>query len=138
KRATTPEPSADYVLPIGKANVVQEIWKQEEEETLSIITYGMGVHWAMEATKNLGLENQVEVVDLRSLHPLDYDTVFASVNKTGKCLVLTEEPVENSFARALSGAIQEQCFQSLDAPVMVLGSANMPAIPLNEVLEKTM
>lgn len=138
KRATTPEPSADYVLPIGKADVVQEIWKQEEEETLSIITYGMGVHWAMEATKNLGLENQVEVVDLRSLHPLDYETVFASVNKTGKCLVLTEEPVENSFARALSGAIQEQCFQSLDAPVMVLGSANMPAIPLNEVLEKTM
>src|SRR5699024_3738009 len=91
KRATTPEPSADYRVPIGKANVVQEIWKQEGEETLSIITYGMGVHWAMEATKELGLEKQVEVVDLRSLHPLDYDTVFTSVKKTNKCLVLTEE-----------------------------------------------
>src|SRR5690625_2897980 len=96
KRATTPEPSADYRVPIGKANVVQEIWKQEGEETLRIITYGMGVHWAMEATKELGLEKQVEVVDLRSLHPLDYDTVFTSVKKTNKCLVLTEESTENS------------------------------------------
>lgn len=138
KRATTPEPSADYRVPIGKANVVQEIWKQEGEETLSIITYGMGVHWAMEATKELGLEKQVEVVDLRSLHPLDYDTVFTSVKKTNKCLVLTEESTENSFAYALAGSIQEECFQSLDGPVMVLGSANVPAIPLNATLEDTM
>lgn len=138
KRATTSEPSADYILPIGKANVVQEIWKQENEETLSIITYGMGVHWAIEATAELGLEKQIEIVDLRSLHPLDYDTIFNSVQKTGKCLVLTEEPTENSFARALSGRIQEDCFQSLDAPVMVLGSENLPAIPLNEILENTM
>lgn len=138
KRATTPEPSADYRVPIGKANVVQEIWKQEGEETLSIITYGMGVHWAMEATKELGLEKQVEVVDLRSLHPLDYDTVFTSVKKTNKCLVLTEESTENSFAYALAGSIQEECFQSLDGPVAVLGSANVPAIPLNATLEDTM
>lgn len=138
KRATTPEPSSDYRVPIGKANVVQEIWKQEGEETLSIITYGMGVHWAMEATKSLGLEKQVEVVDLRSLHPLDYETIYASVNKTHKCLVLTEESTENSFARALAGSIQEACFQSLDGPVMVFGSENMPAIPLNAILEETM
>lgn len=138
KRATTPEPSADYRIPIGKANIVQEIWKQDNEETLSIITYGMGVHWAMEATKELGVEKQVEVVDLRSLHPLDYETVFASVKKTNKCLVVTEESTENSFAYALAGSIQEECFQSLDAPVMVLGSANVPAIPLNAVLENTM
>ena len=138
KRATTPEPSSDYRVPIGKANIVQEIWKQEGEETLSIVTYGMGVHWAMEATKELGLEKQVEVVDLRSLHPLDYEAIYASVNKTNKCLVLTEEPTENSFARALSGSIQEACFQSLDGPVMVFGSENMPAIPLNATLEETM
>lgn len=138
KRATTPEPSADYRIPIGKASIVQEIWKQDNEETLSIITYGMGVHWAMEATKELGVEKQVEVVDLRSLHPLDYETVFASVKKTNKCLVVTEESTENSFAYALAGSIQEECFQSLDAPVMVLGSANVPAIPLNAVLENTM
>ncbi|MFA5619751.1 MAG: thiamine pyrophosphate-dependent enzyme [Weeksellaceae bacterium] len=136
--AATPEPSEDYIIPIGTANVVQEIWQQEKSETATIITYGMGVHWALNATRQMGLEDKVEIVDLRSLHPLDYETVFKSVNKAGKCLVLTEESVENSFARALAGKIQEHCFKSLDAPVMVLGSENLPAIPLNETLEKTM
>ncbi|MFT4674173.1 MAG: 2-oxoisovalerate dehydrogenase E1 component [Saprospiraceae bacterium] len=138
KGATSVEPSADYMLPFGKAWVLQEVWKKEEEETLSIITYGMGVHWAINATAALGLQDVVEVVDLRTLHPLDYDTVFASVRKCGKCLVVTEEPSENSFSRALQGRIQEECFQSLDAPVMIIGSENMPAIPLNSVLEQTM
>ena len=136
--ATSVEPSEDYMLPFGKAWVLQEIWKKEEDETLSIITYGMGVHWAINATAALGLQDVVEIVDLRTLHPLDYDTVFASVNKCGKCLVVTEEPSENSFSRALQGRIQEECFQSLDAPVMIIGSENMPAIPLNSVLEQTM
>ncbi|WP_194851247.1 alpha-ketoacid dehydrogenase subunit alpha/beta [Nonlabens antarcticus] len=138
KGATSIEPSADYVLPFGKANVLQEIWKKEEEETLSIITYGMGVHWAMNATKELGLQDRVEIVDLRTLHPLDYETVFASVKKCGKCLVVTEEPSDNSFSRALQGRIQEECFKYIDAPVMIIGSENMPAIPLNSVLEETM
>ncbi|WP_405369616.1 thiamine pyrophosphate-dependent enzyme [Nonlabens sp. Asnod2-A12] len=138
KGATSVEPSEDYVLPFGKAWVLQEIWKKEEEETLSIITYGMGVHWAMNATEELGLQDRVEVVDLRTLHPLDYETVFASVKKCGKCLVVTEEPSENSFSRALQGRIQEECFKYIDAPVMVIGSENMPAIPLNSVLEETM
>ena len=136
--ATSVEPSEDYMLPFGKAWVLQEIWKKEKDETLSIITYGMGVHWAINATAALGLQDVVEIVDLRTLHPLDYDTVFASVNKCGKCLVVTEEPSENSFSRALQGRIQEECFQSLDAPVMIIGSENMPAIPLNSVLEQTM
>lgn len=138
KGATSVEPSEDYVLPFGKAWVLQEIWKKEEEETLSIITYGMGVHYAMNATAELGLQDRVEVVDLRTLHPLDYETVFASVKKCGKCLVVTEEPSENSFSRALQGRIQEECFKYIDAPVMVIGSENMPAIPLNSVLEETM
>ena len=138
KGATSVEPSEDYMLPFGKAWVLQEIWKKEEDETLSIITYGMGVHWAINATAALGLQDVVEIVDLRTLHPLDYATVFASVNKCGKCLVVTEEPSENSFSRALQGRIQEECFQSLDAPVMIIGSENMPAIPLNSVLEQTM
>ncbi len=138
KGATSIEPSEDYMLPFGKAWVLQEIWPQEEEETLSIITYGMGVHWAYNATKEMGITDRVEIVDLRTLHPLDYETVFKSVNKCGKCLVVTEEPSENSFSRALQGRIQEACFQSLDAPVMIIGSENMPAIPLNSVLEETM
>ena len=138
KGATSVEPSEDYMLPFGKAWVLQEIWKKEQDETLSIITYGMGVHWAINATASLGLQDVVEIVDLRTLHPLDYDTVFGSVNKCGKCLIVTEEPSENSFSRALQGRIQEECFQSLDAPVMIIGSENMPAIPLNSVLEQTM
>ena len=138
KGASSVEPAADYILPFGKALVLQEIWKQESKETISIITYGMGVHWAMNASKELGLQDQIEVVDLRTLHPLDYETVFNSVKKCGKCLIVTEEPSENSFSRALQGHIQEACFKELDAPVMLIGSENMPAIPLNSILEQTM
>ncbi|SDX26355.1 2-oxoisovalerate dehydrogenase E1 component [Aequorivita viscosa] len=138
KGATSVLPAEDYILPFGKAWVLQEIWKQEDEETLSIITYGMGVHWAMNASEELGMQDKIEVVDLRTLHPLDYETVFKSVKKCGKCLVVTEEPSENGFSRGLQGRIQEECFQQLDAPVMLIGSENMPAIPLNSVLEETM
>ena len=136
--ATSVLPSEDYILPFGKAWVLQEIWKQEKEETLSIITYGMGVHWAMNASAELGMQDRIEVVDLRTLHPLDYETVFKSVKKCGKCLVVTEEPSENGFSRGLQGKIQEECFQQLDAPVMLIGSENLPAIPLNSTLEGTM
>jgi 2-oxoisovalerate dehydrogenase E1 component len=136
KGATSVEPSEDYMLPFGKAWVLQEIWKQEEMETLTIVTYGMGVHWAYNATK--GMRDQVEIIDLRTLFPLDEETIMKSVKKTGKCLVVTEEPTNNSFARALAGKIQEECFKYLDAPVMTVGSENMPAIPLNSTLEETM
>ena len=136
--ATSIEPAEDYILPFGKAWVLQEIWPQEEDETLSIITYGMGVHWAMNASEELDLQDKIEVIDLRTLYPLDEETIMNSVKKTGKCLVLTEEPKNNSFAQALSGKIQEECFNYLDAPVMTLGSKNLPAIPLNSTLEYTM
>lgn len=136
--ATSVEPAEDYILPLGKAWVLQEIWKQEDVETLTIVTYGMGVHWAMNASEELGMKDQIEVIDLRTLFPLDEATVMASVKKTGKCLVVTEEPSNNSFARALAGKIQEDCFKYLDAPVMTIGSENMPAIPLNATLEQTM
>ena len=138
KGATSIMPAEDYILPFGKAWVLQEIWKQEEEETLSLITYGMGVHWAMNASEELEMQDRIEVVDLRTLHPLDYETVFKSVKKCGKCLVVTEEPSDNGFSRGLQGRIQEECFQYLDAPVMLIGSENMPAIPLNSTLEETM
>lgn len=138
KGATSVEPAEDYLLPFGKAWVLQEIWPQDEKETLSIITYGMGVHWAMNASQELGLQDQIEIVDLRTLYPLDEETIMKSVKKCKKCLVVTEEPSNNSFARALSGKIQEECFRYLDAPVMTIGSENMPAIPLNSILEQTM
>ncbi len=136
--ATSVEPSEDYILPFGKAWVLQEIWKQDDVETLTIITYGMGVHWAYNASGELDMRDQIEIIDLRTLYPLDEDTIMKSVKKTGKCLVVTEEPSNNSFARALAGKIQEECFKYLDAPVMTIGSENMPAIPLNSTLEQTM
>ncbi|AWA28742.1 tungsten formylmethanofuran dehydrogenase [Flavobacterium magnum] len=130
------EPSEDYILPFGKANTVQEIWGQDTEETITVITYGMGVHWALNASKDM--KEKVEIIDLRTLYPLDEETILKSVKKTKKCLVVTEEPVNNSFARSLAGMIQERCFKYLDAPVMVIGSENLPAIPLNMTLEQTM
>jgi 2-oxoisovalerate dehydrogenase E1 component len=96
----------------------------------------MGVHWALNASKDF--KEKVEIVDLRTLYPLDEETILKSVKKAKKCLVVTEEPVGNSFARSLAGMIQEKCFRHLDAPVMVIGSENMPAIPLNSTLEQTM
>jgi 2-oxoisovalerate dehydrogenase E1 component len=130
------EPSEDYILPFGKANIVQEIWEQQSQETISVITYGMGVHWALNASEKI--KSQVEIIDLRTLYPLDEEAIFKSVKKTKKCLVVTEESTNNSFARSLAGMIQEKCFKYLDAPVMVIGSENMPAIPLNSTLEFTM
>lgn len=138
KGATSVEPAEDYVLPLGKAWVLQEIWKQEGKETITIVTYGMGVHWAYNASGEMGMRDQIEIIDLRTLFPLDEETIMKSVKKTGKCLVVTEEPSNNSFARALAGKIQEECFKFLDAPVMTIGSENMPAIPLNSILEETM
>ncbi|HPH81381.1 MAG TPA: transketolase C-terminal domain-containing protein, partial [Flavobacteriales bacterium] len=134
--ARTIEPAEDYILPLGKAAIVQEIEEQKTRETISVITYGMGVHWALNASK--GMKDKVEIIDLRTIYPLDEKAIFASVRKTKKCLVVTEESVSNSFARSLSGLIQEQCFESLDGPVCVIGSENLPAIPLNSTLEQTM
>lgn len=138
QRAKTTEPSEDYILPFGKAKVLSPLSDDQLEQnpTLTVITYGMGVHWALNASE--AFSNQVEVIDLRTLYPLDEATIFASVKKTNRCLVLTEEPSNNSFARSLAGLIQEKCFQYLDAPVITMGAENMPAIPLNSTLEQKM
>ena len=131
--ARTIEPSEDYIIPLGKARIVQEA---TAEVKLAIITYGMGVYWAKAAAKNF--PGQVEIVDLRTINPLDEETVFNAVKKCNRCLVLTEEPANNSFAAALAGRISEVCFAYLDAPVSTLGSECLPAIPLNSTLETTM
>jgi len=135
-RAKVIEPSEDYILPFGLANIVQTIEENDDKPTATIVTYGMGVHWSMNATDDI--TDQIEVIDLRTLNPLDMETVYASVRKTKKCLVVTEEPSENTFGRSLCGKISEVCFEQLDGPVKIIGSENMPAIPLNSELEKTM
>lgn len=136
EEAKTIEPSADYLLPFGKANVILAADKDKIEngESCCIITYGMGVYWAKAAAKNF--PGQMEIIDLRTLFPLDEELIFETVKKHGKCLVLTEEQQNNSFAEALAGRISKNCFKWLDTPVEVIGAANIPAIPLNMGLEK--
>ena len=136
--AKTMEPAADYILPLGKANIV--IAATEEKitngESCCVITYGMGVYWSTAAAKHF--PGQVEVIDLRTLFPLDEELIFSSVKKHGKCLIVTEEQQNNSFAEALAGRISYACFRFLDAPVEVLGALNLPAVPMNMLLEKAM
>ncbi|NQX92747.1 MAG: alpha-ketoacid dehydrogenase subunit beta, partial [Flavobacteriales bacterium] len=122
-----------YTLPFGKANVVVE------GNGMSVITYGMGVHWAMElAESNPDLE--LEVVDLRTLSPLDTETIYNSVRKTGKCIVLHEDCMSGGIGADLCSMIQDECWSYLDAPVKRVASMDTPvpfAIPLeNQFLPK--
>ncbi len=133
--AKTIEPSEDYVIPFGKARTVLNA-EPGKETTLVVITYGMGVYWAKAAAKKFA--NRIEILDLRTLMPLDENAIMQAVKKHNRCLVVTEEPVNNSFAQSIAGMIAEKCFENLDAPVKVIGSENLPAIPLNSILEFTM
>ena len=132
------EPSRDYIIPLGKGNIVLNAGQEaiDNGESCVVITYGMGVYWAKAAAKNFN--KQIEIVDLRTLYPLDEELIFERVKLHGKCLILTEEQQNNSFAEALAGRISKNCFQSLDAPVEVLGALNVPAVPMNMGLEQAM
>ncbi|TXK47640.1 tungsten formylmethanofuran dehydrogenase [Pontibacter qinzhouensis] len=134
--ARTTEPAEDYILPLGVAHVVQQAKEEQLQagNSLTVITYGMGVYWAKTASEQF--KGCVEILDLRTLNPIDFDAVVASVKRHGKALVLTEEPLLNSFAESLAGRISKTCFQQLDAPVFTLGAANLPALPLNVELER--
>ena len=134
--AKCPEPSEDYIIPLGKARTVIEASADAVKygESVAVITYGMGVYWASNAAKQF--DDQVEVIDLRTLNPCDDEAIYEATKKHGKVIVLTEETLRNSFAEAIAGRIQKNCFQHLDAPVEIIGTANLPAIPLNMGLEK--
>ena len=136
--AKTPEPSADYVIPFGKGRMALEAAQEKVEngEAAVVITYGMGVYWAQKAAEEFN--GEVSIVDLRTLAPWDRDLVMTQSRRHGRVLVLTEESATPSFAGALQGAVQSDCFESLDAPVMLLGSEDVPAIPLNGTLEHAM
>jgi len=138
EEAKTIEPSADYVIPFGKARIVQEADADRisKGQAAVVVTYGMGVYWAKAAAKDF--PGRITIIDLRTLVPLDEEAVMNAVRAHGRCLVLTEEQLTNSFAQALASRISEQCFEQLDAPVRTLGSVDMPAIPLNSTLEAAM
>jgi 2-oxoisovalerate dehydrogenase E1 component len=132
------EPDEDYILPFGKAQIVLEATDDAADngQSCAIITWGMGVYWSMAAAKRFN--GSVEVLDLRSLQPLDEDMIMQMAKKHGKVMIVTEEPLLNSFAESLAGRISQQCFRYLDAPVATVGSKNLPAVALNMGLEAAM
>ncbi|MTI38840.1 alpha-ketoacid dehydrogenase subunit alpha/beta [Fulvivirga lutimaris] len=134
--AKTFEPDENYIIPLGKAHTVLDVDKDDNNSTAVIITYGMGVHWAKAAAKSF--DGRVEILDLRTLNPIDWDAIVTAVEKHNRAFVLTEEPILNSFAESLAGRISRQCFEHLDAPVEIMGAVSLPAIPLNVDLEKQM
>lgn len=136
--ARCPEPDEDYQVPLGKARMALDA----EPETVAggtaalIVTYGMGVHWALNAAPQY--PGRVSILDLRTIYPLDEAAIYAAARQHGRILVVTEEPVSNTFAQSVAARIQEHCFEHLDAPVRTIGAVDMPAVPLNMVLEQTM
>ena len=122
-----PVPETYYNIPIGKAAVVQE------GTDLTIITYGWAVQWAQEAATAFP-DASIEIVDLRTLIPWDRETVFASVEKTGKALVLQEDTITLGIGAEIAAAIAEEKFEFLDGPVMRVGSLDTP-VPFNKGLE---
>ncbi len=136
--AKTIEPDDAYIIPLGKARLVKEapVTRQQEGSAALIITYGMGVYWSLEASKQY--PDQVSILDLRTLNPLDWEMVSESVKAHHRCLVVTEEPLLNSFAESLAGRIGLTCWEYLDAPIGLCGALNLPAVPLNVSLEQEM
>ena len=134
--AKTVEPSEDYVLPFGVGRRVLEAEPQPAVATAVVVTYGMGVYWSLEAAQKW--PGRVEVIDLRTLAPWDEELVVERVQAHSRCLVVTEEMVGQTFAQAVAGRISDRCFAHLDAPVRLVGSVRVPAIPLNKTLEATL
>jgi 2-oxoisovalerate dehydrogenase E1 component len=136
--AKTIEPDEDYIIPLGNARIVAsaDAGRVSAGEACVVITYGMGVYWTKAAARTL--DDRVTILDLRTLSPIDWDTIVTLVQQHSRVCVVTEEPLLNSFAESLAGRIQRACFQALDAPVYTVGSENLPAVPLNISLEQAM
>jgi 2-oxoisovalerate dehydrogenase E1 component len=136
EEAKTFEPDAQYIIPLGIGRMEQTADVTRNESIAVVITYGMGVYWAKEAAKQFA--DRVSIVDLRSLNPIDWTLIVDQVAIHNRVLIVTEEPLLNSFAESLAGRISEQCFRFLDAPVFCVGAASLPAVPLNIELERMM
>jgi 2-oxoisovalerate dehydrogenase E1 component beta subunit len=123
-------PDGDYTVPIGKADV------KREGEHLTLITYGLALHHALEAAAEVEKDGiSVEVVDLRTLRPLDEATVLASVEKTGKALIVHEDNLTGGIGAEVAALIAEKAFTSLDGPVARLCGPDVPAMPYAPNLE---
>jgi len=123
-------PEEDYVVPIGKANVVRQ------GKDLSIFTYGLAVHQCLEAAEALAQEVSVEVVDLRTLAPLDKEAILESVRKTGKALIVHEDNLTGGIGGEVAAIIAEEAFDYLDGPILRLAMPDVPAVPYSPPLEE--
>ena len=123
-------PEEDFVVPIGKANVVRE------GKDLSILTYGLAVHQCLEAAEALAQEVRIEVVDLRTLAPLDKETILESVRKTGKALIVHEDNLTGGIGGEVAAIIAAEAFDYLDGPVLRLAMPDVPAVPFSPPLEE--
>ena len=121
-------PENYYTCEIGKANTLKI------GSDITIISYGMGVHWALEVLEDIS-DFSCELIDLRTLIPLDIDMIFNSVKKTGKVIVLHEDSITGGFGADIAALISEKCFSYLDAPVIRCGSLDTP-VPFSSELEK--
>ncbi len=132
------EPDEDYIIPFGKGRIVQDadLSSVENGKSCVVITYGRGIYWSLEAAKEF--PGRVEIVDLRTLNPLDFEMINSVSKKHGKVVLVTEESEEASFTLGLAGRIQRDNFKNLDAPVFIVGSLDTPAIPLNSILESAL
>ncbi|PKG25661.1 alpha-ketoacid dehydrogenase subunit beta [Niallia nealsonii] len=124
-------PESDYVLPIGKADV------KREGEDITVITYGLCVHFALQAAEKLAADGvSVHVLDLRTVYPLDQEAIIEAASKTGKVLLITEDNKEGSIISEVSAIIAEHCLFELDAPIMRLAGDEIPAMPYAPTMEK--
>ncbi|KOR83311.1 2-oxoisovalerate dehydrogenase [Bacillus sp. FJAT-22058] len=125
-------PDDDYVLPIGKADV------KREGEDVTVITYGLCVHFALQAAERLASDGiSVHILDLRTIYPLDQEAIMEAASKTGKVLLITEDNKEGSIISEVSAIIAENCLFDLDAPIMRLAGPDVPAMPYSPSLEKS-
>lgn len=123
-------PTEDYIVPIGKAEV------KRTGSTISVITYGAMVHLALEAATVLERENiQLEVVDLRTLIPLDKETIYESVRKTGKAVMLHEDNKTGGIGAEIAALLAEECFDYLDGPVLRVAAPDTP-VPFSTPMEE--
>jgi len=128
--ATSPEPDTDYLIPFGKAKVI------EEGEDITIITYGAMVHETAFAVRRLKEEgHSIEVIDLRTIVPLDEETIYSSVKKTGKVVIIHEDTLTAGFGAEISARISDNCFEYLDGPIKRITAKDAP-IPYHPILEK--
>lgn len=124
-------PSTDYTVPIGKADV------KREGEDITVITYGLCVHFALQAAEKLAQDGiSAHILDLRTVYPLDKEAIIEAASKTGKVLLVTEDTKEGSIISEVSAIIAEHCLFELDAPIKRLAGPDVPAMPYSPTMEK--